>query len=484
VFYWKKPVSKLLKTSFITGPADTSTDLHSKLIKDCFVNEEVTIAGTIEKKYMITRGRKRLEIIISDESDTLTGIFFGGIRYFDKIFKEGDYVVFSGKISFFKNKQIVHPEFDFIDSSSRIQSINTGRIIPLYHSTESLKSIGFDSRGFRRALRQVIDNYLEYIDDTLEQSLLDRNKLISLTEALNKIHFPESQKDVENARKRLAFNEMFFLQYYLSLKKYYFRKHNAVNSEPIKSDLYDSVIHKVPFTLTNHQVKALDEIRSDIEQPFPMNRLLQGDVGSGKTIVALLASLLITESGRQVAIMAPTEVLANQHFKNFTALLKGDIEIRLLTGTTSNNDKEKIYSGLEDGTVEIVIGTHALIQGVVVFKDLGLIVIDEQHRFGVRQRANLREKGSLAHLLVMTATPIPRSLSLTMYSDLDVSIIREKPAERMPVETMSFPDSRLSGVYNSMEKYISQGRQIFYVLPLIEESEKIDLKSPLMFTKA
>lgn len=235
----------------------------------------------------------------------------------------------------------------------------------------------------------------------------------------------------------------------------------------------------LPFQLTDDQQKAISEILNDMRSPYPLNRLLQGDVGSGKTIVAIAASIFSTGRGEQVAVMAPTEVLANQHHSTFSRLLPPGINLSLLTGSMSKKEKAAIYGRISSGEIDIIIGTHALIQEDVNFKNLGLIIIDEQHRFGVNQRARLRAKGASPDLLVMTATPIPRSLSLTLYGDLDTSYIRQKPLDRQPIITLSFPESRLKGVYNSIEKYMEQGRQVYYVLPLIEESENLDLKSAI-----
>ncbi len=452
-----------------------------KLIKDCFVNDEVTVSGTIQNVAMSGNRKKFLEVEINDGSDTLTGVFFGGINYFAKLFSIGDNVIFSGKINFYRKKQMVHPDFDFIDDSSGsgIQAINTGRIIPLYRSTEKLKSLGFDSRGFRRAIKTALDSHLAAVKETIDGDILQRHSLIGVRDALLAIHFPESFEQAERARRRLAFNEMFFHQYYLSLSRRYIRVSNTKKSTIIDGSRYHTFISSLPFDLTPDQRSAVETLLRDITSPNPMNRLLQGDVGSGKTVVAMVAISMVLEQGRQAALMAPTEILANQHYRNVLKLMGDFVRTSLLTGSTPKNEKKKIYESVLAGTTDLVIGTHAIIQDDFEFSDLGLIIIDEQHRFGVEQRSALREKGVAADLLVMTATPIPRSLSLTLYGDLDLTSIRTMPANRLPVKTMSFHESRLQGVYNSLEKYISQGRQIYYVLPLIEESEKIDLKSAM-----
>ena len=452
---------------------------YFKLIKDCFVNDIVTVSGTIGR-VKLSGGRKRyLEVEIDDGTDTLTGVFFGGVRYFAKIFSAGDYVIFSGKINFYKKKQIVHPDFDFIDdnSSMSIQAINTGRIIPLYPSTEGLKSMGFDSRGFRRVIKAALDGWLPHVAETMDKDVLERRSLMGIREALQAIHFPGSFDEAERARKRLAFNEIFFHQYYLSLSRRYIRETRRKARTDIDEARFRKFISSLPFELTADQRTAIEDIRRDIASPSPMNRLLQGDVGSGKTIVSMAAILMEAGRGHQAALMAPTEILALQHYATFQNYLGDEIRVLLLTGSMPRKDKESAYAMISSGAVDLVIGTHAVIQEEVSFKELGLIVIDEQHRFGVEQRATLREKGMDTDLLVMTATPIPRSLSLTLYGDLAITSIRTMPANRLPVSTMAFTEGRLKGVYNSIDKYVAQGRQVYYVLPLIEDSDKIDLKS-------
>ena len=452
-----------------------------KLLKDCFLNDVVTVSGTIRDVTISGRRKKFLEVEISDGTDTLTGVFFGGVQYFAKLFSIGDNVIFSGKINFYRKKQMVHPDFDFIDDNSGtgLQAINTGRIIPLYRSTEKLKSLGFDSRGFRRAIKIALDTNLGFVRETIDTDILMKHSLTGLSRALLAIHFPDSFEQAEEARRRLAFNEMFFHQYYLSLSRRYIRESNMKKNKPIKGDLYRSFISALPFELTPDQKEAIETVRMDIASPSPMNRLLQGDVGSGKTVVAMAAIAMAREQDRQSALMAPTEILARQHYDNAIKYLPGSIRVALLTGSTPKIEKKSIYESILSGEADLVIGTHAIIQEDVAFKDLGLIIIDEQHRFGVEQRSALREKGDEADLLVMTATPIPRSLSLTLYGDLNITSIRTMPASRLPVRTMSFHVSRLQGVYNSIDKYVSQGRQVYYVLPLIEESDKIDLKSAI-----
>lgn len=450
-----------------------------KKISDCMSGEEVTISGVIKRAASIWRSREMFEVEVSDLSGTITAVFFSGIRFFSKIFIPGENVLLSGKVSFFRGLQMVHPEFDFLDETSIDRALNTGRIIPLYKSSMELKKAGFDSRGFRRAVMQAIEHYAGTIRDPLSDPILERNRLLPLEKAIRNIHFPESAAHAEEARRRLAFNEIFFIQYYLSLRRMTARKNFSRKSGVRSVALAESFIKNLPFALTADQAKAFDEIINDMRQPFPMNRMLQGDVGSGKTVVAIAASLVCIESGQQAAIMAPTEILAVQHYNTAIKTLPQQVTCGLLTGSTKQSGRNEILNQVKSGACSLLFGTHSLIQEQVNFKDLGLIVIDEQHRFGVQQRATLRSKGSITDLLVMTATPIPRSLSLTIYGDLDISSIKEKPAGRQPVKTLAFPESRLQGVYNSIRRYIDQGCQVYYVLPLIEESEKLDLKSAI-----
>ncbi len=449
-----------------------------KKISDCFVNETATVAGTIKDKFISGSKKKFLEIVIDDGTDSLSGIFFGGIQYFQKIFEINDYVIFSGKINFFKRKQITHPDFDFLDEDSNLKFINTGRIVPLYRSTEKMKTMGLDSRGIRRLIKTSLDAYLEYIHDPVDNNILKKYSFMPLKDAIFSIHFPDNFEKAESARRRLAFNEIFLLQYFLALIKKS-RPQKKISINLFNDSLYKMALDKLPFKLTDDQKKTTEEIKIDLLSAYPMTRLLQGDVGSGKTVVSMLASMIALSRGDQVAVMAPTEILSIQHYHTFRTLSPESVNIALLTGNTSKKEKQQLKENLFEGKINILIGTHALIQGDVKFKKLGLIIIDEQQRFGVEQRSRLRGKGSDTDLLVMTATPIPRTLSMTLFGDMDISSIKQKPSGREKIITLSFPESRLKGVYNSIEKYISQGRQIYYVLPLIEESEKIDLKSAI-----
>ncbi|HPF04462.1 MAG TPA: ATP-dependent DNA helicase RecG [Spirochaetota bacterium] len=448
-----------------------------KRIVDVFHEEEVTVSGTVISSKTVRAGKTFLQVDISDGTDILSGIFFGGLFFFEKIFLPGENVIFSGKININRRKQIVHPEFDFFDGDSNSMPINTGRIIPLYRSSINLKKNGFDSRGFRRVISHALKIYSSHLTEFLDSSLLQKYSLPDINRAISGIHFPESADHAEQSRKRLAFNEVFSLQYFLLLNKKVIKYRETKKAAKPELNFVINFINTLPFKLTDDQMRAIEEIKSDIISESPMNRLLQGDVGAGKTIVALGTALIHISMNRQVALMAPTEILAKQHYDNAVRFLPDEIKCALLTGSTAAKDKTKIYNDLSDGSISLVIGTHALLQPSVVFKNLGYIIIDEQHRFGVEQRGVMRTKGVSTDLLIMTATPIPRSLSMTFYGDMDVSYIKHKPSGRLLIKTLAFTEEKLPGVYRSIKNYLEQGRQVYYVLPLIDESDKTDLKS-------
>lgn len=450
-----------------------------KKIKDCFVNDEVTISGLVVSAQIIGGHKKRLEVIIDDGSDNLTAVFFAGIQYFSKIFIPDEEVIFFGKINFFRTKQIVHPDFDFIDNDSSIKTINTGRIIPLYKSSEKLRSAGFDSRGFRRAVRSALEKFSSSIREPLPDEMLLRNNLIGLRESIENLHFPDTLTAAEAARKRLSFNEVFYLRLRIYASKKLLQLKSVKPVINISPDLLRSIISGLPFALTADQAFSLELILREIQSPLPMNRLLQGDVGSGKTAVALSAAAAVCSAGAQTAFMAPTEILARQHFLTAQKFFGDKFKIEIVAGGMSKKDKENACNRILSGESHLIIGTHALIQDSVKFNNLRFVIIDEQHKFGVMQRTALKSSGNNPDMLVMTATPIPRSLCLTIYGDLDVSYIRTMPDGRQPVKTMIFPETAIKSVYNSLSKYMSEGRQIYYVLPLVAESEKVDLKSAI-----
>ncbi|MBN1499596.1 MAG: ATP-dependent DNA helicase RecG [Spirochaetes bacterium] len=437
---------------------------------------EISVIGEITGITSIKTPRNILKIEISDGTGILEGIFFGGIKYFAKIFESGDTVIFSGKPELnYGRIKIVHPEFDFIYDKN--DAVNTARIVPVYPLTETLRNNFINSRFLRKIMKYAADNFIKYADCRIPDKLIVKYNLIEYKKALFYTHFPENEQQIESSRKRLAFNELFYYVFFINISKELNRKKVFKAQIQFNEEKFNAVQENLPFKLISDQENALQEIKKDILSPDPMNRLLQGDVGSGKTVVAVLAIAIHVLGGGQAAFMAPTEVLARQHFYFCEKYLGPFFKVDYLSGSNTASERENIYLNLENGTTGLIIGTHALFQENVKFKNLKFIVIDEQHRFGVEQRLRLYEKGRTPDLLVMTATPIPRSLALTVFGDLDVSVIREKPAGRQPVKTLLFSENRMKGVYNSINKYLSTGRQCYYVLPLIEESEKSDLKS-------
>ncbi len=419
----------------------------------------------------------RMTATFSDPSGQIELVWFKGFKWLKNSFKPNvEYIVF-GKPTKFGNKiNIVHPEIEIVDAESLSQLSSMQAV---YSSTEKLKSKGLDSKGISKLMRNLLPRVEDLIPETLNKEIISTLKLISRKEAIRNIHFPENTLKMKQAISRLKFEELFYLQMSLlklktdrdiKLKGHIFNKlgdsfHNFYNLN-------------LPFELTNAQKRVLKEIRSDTLSGKQMNRLLQGDVGSGKTIVALMTMLMANDNGFQACLMAPTEILAQQHHTNILKLLKNlDIKIALLTGSTRTAERKEIFSKLASKEINILIGTHALIEDKVVFSNLGMVVIDEQHRFGVAQRAKLWAKtASPPHVLVMTATPIPRTLAMTLYGDLDVSVIDELPPGRKSIKTIHQYDSNRLKVFGFMKDQIKKGRQIYVVYPLIKESEKLDLK--------
>ncbi|HEX9157077.1 MAG TPA: ATP-dependent DNA helicase RecG, partial [Syntrophales bacterium] len=358
------------------------------------------------------------------------------------------------------------------------KTLNTGGLVPLYPSGQDLARVGLDSAGFRRTIGSAIRTHLDQVRDVLPEPLLTAHGLVPLTDAIRSVHFPRNDAELQLGLRRLKYHELFVFQLKLALKRRWMKQQpNGIPFNP-KSTSARALVDSLPFTLTKAQVRVIREISADMESPRPMNRLLQGDVGSGKTIVALIAMLIAVENGYQAIFLAPTEILAEQHYKTLTALLKDlPVNIRLLVGAQRTRLRRDILGDVRSGSAQIIVGTHALFEKNVEFGKLGFVVIDEQHRFGVLQRASIREKGENPDVLVMTATPIPRTLSLTLYGDLDVSIIDELPLHRKPIKTTLTDETAKESVYRFVREQIAKGRQAYFVYPLIEESETLDLKA-------
>jgi ATP-dependent DNA helicase RecG len=442
--------------------------------------EEITVVGKILSTGVIGFGHtKRFIARLGDDSGVLECIWFGGVNYFIKIFEVDEYVAFSGIPTMFNNKpQLVHPDYDKITDEDDKNFLNTGAIIPRYRSTEELKRVGLDSRGFRRIMKNLISSDHFRIEENLSDEIIKRINLLPLSLAVSSAHFPKDQQLLEQAMWRLKFDELFYFQLMVGYRRRQIKIENKGITYNIKSTYARRLVDSLHFKLTNAQKNVIREITEDMSSTKSMNRLLQGDVGSGKTIVALLTMLIAIESGYQAALMVPTEILAEQHYYNISDLLK-DLPVKVvwLIGGQKKKLRREILESIEDGSANLVVGTHALIEENVKFKNLGLVIIDEQHRFGVMQRATLREKGINADVLVMTATPIPRTLSLTLYGDLDVSLLNEMPKNRKPIKTFLVNESEIDKVYEFLRQQINKGFQIYIVYPLIEESEKLDLKA-------
>ena len=454
-----------------------------KPIRELFYGEQVTVIGTIQSVHTRPiRGGKAsiIETIISDGTGSLRLSFFNQ-PWLANRFKPGDAISVSGKVDQYLGRLVMNsPDWESVE----VESLHTNRIVPVYSLTERITQ-----KWLRNLMKQVVEYWAPAVADALPDSIRNPARLMSLSEALLQVHFPASQEKLQAARQRLAFDEIFYLQMGVLRQK---RDWKSVEARrfSVSDEWLEARLKSLPFTLTSAQQSALSDIRADLDSGKPMNRLLQGDVGSGKTVVAALAAAMITSNGSQAAIMAPTSILAEQHYRSFTRLLESDGKpsdmqeqapapqsIRLLTGDTPEAEKEEIRAGLANNTIKIIIGTHAVIEPNVQFADLQFVVIDEQHRFGVEQRAELRSKGTNPHLLVMTATPIPRSLALTLYGDLDISIMNEMPAGRQPVNTYVLRPQERERAFTLLRGQIKDAKQAFIIYPLIEESDKIEARA-------
>jgi len=449
---------------------DRTTVTAISLLKKDMVT---TIVGKVETcGERKTRKGKLFQAVLSDGTGFLTLLWFNGVPYIKKSIKIGDQFAVHGKIEFYNGLQIVHPEYDKLNIDD--DPLNTGSVIPLYPLTQELQKAGIENRFFRKIIRRMLKE-INNIPDFFPPKFLQKHKLVSRYEALHWIHFADKEKDVKRAIYRLKFDEHFFLQLLMALKK---ESNSRVGTKPLnKTGPHIKLIYdQLNFELTDAQNRVLKEIRTDLGKPITMNRLLQGDVGSGKTIVAVLAAAIAIGNNVQIAVMAPTEILVRQHYESFKKFSEiGKITCAILVGNTKEGERKKVIDALKTGRIDLIVGTHALIQKDIEFKNLGLVIVDEQHRFGVVQRGDLVEKGLNPHFLAMTATPIPRTLAITYHGDMDLSIIDELPKHRKPVITKKIGPERLKNVYNFMNNEVSKGRQCMIVYPLVEETEKSDL---------
>ena len=440
----------------------------------------IQLAGIVGNFEIVgARNSKRAVALLKDKSGIIELAWFQGVNWIEKSIQPGSGYLVYGRVSFYQGKpQIVHPEMEILTTE-----ISEGKNFfePVYPTTEKLKARGLGGNQIGKLTRVLMNQLQEKnVPENLPANVLMPLKLVNRFQAFRQIHFPQNTQEFDEAVKRLKFEELFIAQLRIGLLRSKRQRFSRGVVFETVGDLFNTFYKKyIPFELTGAQKKVMKEIRADTAKGTQMNRLLQGDVGSGKTIVAVLTMLLALDNGYQACLMAPTEILAKQHYGNIAALLnKLSIEVKLLTGSTKTAERKKIFTGLEEGTIRILIGTHAVIEDNVQFNKLGLVVIDEQHRFGVAQRAKLWEKAAITpHILVMTATPIPRTLAMTTYGDLDYSVINELPPGRQPITTVHRYESQRSRVMHFIRSEIEKGRQAYIIFPLIEESVKLDYEN-------
>ncbi|MCX6138758.1 MAG: ATP-dependent DNA helicase RecG [Ignavibacteriales bacterium] len=460
------------------------------LPKHFAAGKEVTVIASVFRTE-VRRTKKRTKIFfltIKDETGFVTCVFYAGVEWYANAFEQGEVLAVSAvpELDRLNRIQFIHPEFDRLshgeddDETDWSKLLHTGSIIPKYSSSEELRLVGLDNRGFRRLLKQAVTAVSTAVCEHLPAAVIQKYHLPGIHAALRQIHFPKSYAERDGALRRLKFDELFFFELLMAYRRREVKSGWKGISFSPKSELARLLVQTLPFELTAAQKRVIGEITADMQASSPMNRLLQGDVGSGKTIVALFAMLVAVANGYQSALMAPTEILAEQHYRSLEKLLASSpLTLRLLIGGQKKRLRDDVLEDVRGGQANIVIGTHALLEERVLFNKLGLVVVDEQHRFGVAQRSRLREKGNEKHpdVLVMTATPIPRTLSLTLYGDLDVSVIDELPKDRKSIRTAVRGDEDKGKVYAFLREEIGRGRQAYVVYPLIEESEKLDLKA-------
>ncbi|PQA96750.1 ATP-dependent DNA helicase RecG [Chryseobacterium shigense] len=452
----------------------------SKIFKISQLEEssiEIQLKGRITQVQEIQTGKtKRLSAKFNDDTGTMDLVWFQYSKWLKEQLPINREVYIFGKINVFNRQfSMPHPEIEVEEKKE-----GENRLKPIYPSSEKLTKRGLNQRFFQVVLRNICKEIPNLVEENFPEYLTKAFKFLSRQHTYLNIHFPKDMEHYEKADNRLKFEESFFFQLGYALKKIHHKTHSPGNPFPIVGEHFNNFYnHHIPFDLTGAQKRVLKEIRMDMKRPIQMNRLLQGDVGSGKTMVALLTMLIAMDNGFQSCLMAPTEILAQQHYNGIKDLLEAtDINVRILTGSSKTSERKIIHEELENGTLSILVGTHAVLEDKVKFKNLGLAIIDEQHRFGVAQRAKLWAKNKIPpHILVMTATPIPRTLAMSFYSDLDVSVIDEMPVGRKPIITAHRREKDRTYVYNFCRDEIKKGRQVYFVYPLIEESETLDYKN-------
>jgi ATP-dependent DNA helicase RecG len=455
-----------------------------KNISQAVIGEYVTLTGEVLNAGTMFMGRRKrvFEVIVQDKTGVIRAKWFRfNETYMKEKFKTGQKIILSGKSTLNKRSglEIIHPDTEQV-SGEDVNSLEIGKIVPVYHVTD-----GLHLKSMRTIIKNVLDKYLHLIEEFLPNDLIQRHEFISRADALSQSHFPPQGTSLSEldafktpAQKRLVFEELFLIQLGLAFRKKHTGEVNTGTPLKTRGELIKRFVKLLPFTLTGAQKRVLSEIMEDLEKEKSMNRLIQGDVGSGKTIVALTALLTAVDNKMQSALMVPTEILAEQHYLNIRPYCESlGIELSLITSALKGKERQSLYENIRTGKTQIIVGTHSLIQKDIQFKNLGLAVVDEQHRFGVLQRDAIGKKGDHPHLLIMTATPIPRSLALTLYGDMDVSLLDEFPPGRKKITTEIFYENRREKAYGILEKQLQQGRQAFVVCPLIEESDVMDLKA-------
>lgn len=441
---------------------------------------EVTVIARVMGTDLLRFGKKQIfKVKFQDKTGFLDAVWFQGIKYFKNKFKEGDFYAISAKPSFsrYGHLQMVHPDFDYL-SSEESEKFNTGKIIPFYRLPKELKTGKIGDLSLRRIIHNAVEEYVEQVPETLPQSIISQNQLCSISYAIRNLHFPDDFSSLNKAKYRFKMEEILYIELIVALRKFNIKKTFVGYSFRAQSRLVHNFLDTLPFQLTEAQLRVLSELRRDLENEEPMNRLIQGDVGSGKTIVSLISMLIVLDNKFQTALMAPTEILADQHFKTINKMVEPlGLPVCKLLGGQKKSEREENLSIIQNNERCIIVGTHALIEDNVNFKKLGLIVIDEQHRFGVVQRSRLIEKGYSPDVLVMTATPIPRTLSMTVYGDLDISTIDQMPKNRKAIKTFVRGENKLPAIYKFILDKVKERYQAFIVYPLVEESEKLDLKA-------
>ena len=490
---------RYIDKSSIVRIADARPDMAYLQLKarvsrvELFGNSSAAIAApgpsaSAKEKAVKFNTIKRMSVWIEDGSGEMEMVFFKGIKWMHEKLKPGSEFIFFGKPTAFNGRiNMVHPEVDAPQAASsnsgsgEVSKAAGGTMTGVYTSTEKLKNSGITGKVMTKIMAAAIEKGLPAMQETLPEYVMKQSGIVPLHFAVRNIHFPKDMTSLEKSKYRLKFEELFFLQLSLLKQKYVRSRSDQGIHMPKVGEAFNKCYESLPFPLTGAQKRVITEIRNDMKSGHQMNRLLQGDVGSGKTMVAVLTALIAIGNGFQACIMAPTEVLAQQHYKNIQKFLAPTgVRSALLTGSSKTAERREVHQGLEDGSIGIIVGTHALIEDNVIFRNLGLAIIDEQHRFGVEQRSKLWRKatcGAPPHVLVMTATPIPRTLAMTLYGDLDVSVIDELPPGRKPVQTIHATEGKRPALYKFMRDQIALGRQVFVVYPLINETEKLDYQS-------